>query len=183
VVINTSHLAECFEPALGDGSRYGLHIEYSHEGPEPLETGGGMRAALPLLGDAPFIAINGDIHCDFQLSRLSLDGTQLAQLVLVDNPSHHPAGDFHLRTDGTVDSKEQPRLTFAGIGLYRPELLRDADLLQAAGVLGLQRFALAPLLRAAMQNGVIGGQHHRGRWLDVGTPARLAELDRELARS
>lgn len=170
LVINTSHLAGQFEPALGDGARWGLHIDYSYEGPEPLETGGGMLRALPLLGAGPFIAVNGDIFCDYDFARLPPEPAGLAHLVLVDNPPHHPRGDFSLRNGHVVDEGDE-RLTFSGIGVYRPELLAG----QAPG-----RFSTIPILRAAMGSGRVTGEHFRGRWSDVGTPERLAELDRLL---
>lgn len=170
VVINTSHLAAAFPAALGDGARWNVRIYYSYEGPQPLETGGGMLHALALLGDEPFLAVNGDIFSDFDLSTLPQHTTDLAHLVLVDNPAHHPAGDFALRENRVVDVPG-PRLTFAGIGVYRAALFAG----HAPGV-----FALAPLLRAAIRAGRVGGTHHRGVWYDVGTPARLAELDRWL---
>jgi MurNAc alpha-1-phosphate uridylyltransferase len=176
VVINTSHLAEQFPAALGDGSRWGLRIHFSHEGPEPLETGGGMLRALPWLGSEPFIAVNGDIRCDLDFSTLPQTPPGLAHLVLVDNPAHHPRGDFVLR-DGQVEddlphSGPQPaegeKLTFAGIGVYRPALLDR----HAPG-----RFSLIPLLRAAMREARVSGEHFGGRWSDIGTPQRLAELN------
>ena len=120
VVINTSWLAHAFEPALGQGERWGLRLHYSHEGPEPLETGGGMLHALPLLGDAPFLAVNGDIWCDFDFAALPREPRGLAHLVMVDNPDHHPRGDFALDTDGGLHADGEARLTFAGIGVYRP---------------------------------------------------------------
>jgi len=166
VVINTSHLADQFPTALGDGARWGLHIAYSHEGPEPLETGGGMLRALPLLGVDPFVAVNGDIFTDFDFSTLPHEPAGLAHLVLVDNPAHHPSGDFSLEHGLAVD---EPHLTFAGIGVYRPELLRG----HAPG-----KFGITPILRAAMREGAVSGEHYRGAWSDVGTPQRLAELRR-----
>jgi len=172
VVINTSHLANQFPAALGDGARWKLRIAYSHEEPEPLETGGGMQRALPLLGAAPFIAVNGDIWTDFHFSTLPLDPRGLAHLVLVDNPVHHPRGDFALR-DACVRDEEEGRLTFAGIGVYRPELL-------AAHAPG--KYSIVPLLRAAMRAGSVSGEHFRGAWSDVGTPQRLAALDADLKR-
>jgi MurNAc alpha-1-phosphate uridylyltransferase len=174
VVINTSHLAESFPAALGDGSRWKLRIAYSYEGREPLETGGGMLRALPLLGAGPFIAVNGDIFCDLDFSTLPLDPEGLAHLVLVDNPPHHPHGDFGLLAGRVSDGDDGARLTFAGIGVYRPVLL---DGLQPG------RFSLVPLLRAAMREGRVSGEHFRGRWSDVGTPQRLAELARLLPDS
>lgn len=185
VVVNTSWLAAQFPATLGDGAGYGLHITFSHEGDVPLETGGGMWNALPLLGEAPFLAINGDIWTDFDLARLPREPRGDAHLVLVDNPGHHPRGDFVLRDDGGVgDAGDDPRLTFSGIGVYRPTLLHawrqvigDAPGADATP----PRFRLAPLLRAAMARGAVTGEHHSGAWTDVGTPARLAELDRQLA--
>lgn len=185
VVINTSHLADQFPRALGDGSRWGLRIRYAYEGPTPLETGGGMLNALPLLGDAPFIAVNGDIHSDIDYAHLPVAPQGLAHLVMVDNPDHHPAGDFRLGADARLYDDGAPRLTFSGIGVYRLALLRDWP-----AVIGDHpdaqatppRFKLAPLLRAAMAADQVRGEHHRGSWTDVGTPQRLAELDQRLRR-
>jgi len=171
VVINTSHLAEQFPAALGDGSRWDLRIHYSYEGPEPLETGGGMQRALPLLGSEPFIALNGDIWCDLDFSTLRQYPTGLAHLVLVDNPEHHARGDFGLQHGMVFD---EPRLTFAGIGVYRPALLAG----HAPG-----KFGIVPILRAAMRDGKVSGEHFRGRWCDIGTPQRLAAIDAELTQS
>ncbi len=185
VVINTSHLAEQFPQALGDGSRWNLRIAYSHEGPQPLETGGGMLFALDRLGDQPFIVINGDIWTDIDFSSLALASPDLAHLVMVDNPVHHPAGDFHLDPHGRLASEGAPKLTYSGVGVYRRGMLAHwQDDLAAAGIVGHgmmpPRFALAPVLRAAMQRAAVSGQHHRGQWTDVGTPQRLAELDAQL---
>ena len=180
-VVNTSWLADRFEPALGDGSRWGLRLNYAYEGATPLETGGALLNALPLLGDAPFIAVNGDIWTDFDFARLPHEPDGDAHLVLVDNPTHNSAGDFSLDADGRVDSTQA--LTFAGIGVYRPALLAGwRDVIgQAPGADATPpRFKLAPLLRAAMAEGRVRGEHHRGRWTDVGTPARLDQLDRML---
>lgn len=167
VVINTSHLAEQFPTALGDGARWNLRIDYSFEGPEPLETGGGMQNALPLLGGNPFIAVNGDIRCDFDFSTLLHEPDGLAHLVVIDNPSHHPNGDFVLRGGRLLDENES-RLTFAGIGVYRPELL---------GVHGPGKYSIVPILRAAMREGRVSGEYFHGFWSDVGTPQRLASLE------
>lgn len=188
VVVNTAHLAAQFEPALGDGARFGLRIAYSPEGDEPLETGGGMLRALPLLG-AAFHAANADIHCDFDFARLPDAPAGLAHLVLVDNPAHHPRGDFWLDAEGRVhdgDAAPSPdarRLTFAGIGAYRASLFdewRTVVGAQPGALLDPPRFPLAPLLRSAMRRGLVSGEHHRGAWTDVGTPERLAELDARL---
>jgi N-acetyl-alpha-D-muramate 1-phosphate uridylyltransferase len=172
IVINTSHLAEQFSAALGDGSRWGLRIAYSYEGQEPLETGGGMLHALPLLGTAPFIAVNGDIFTDFAFSTLRQNPPGLAHLVLVDNPPQHALGDFVLR-DGLAHDEPSPRLTFAGIGVYRPQLLAG----HAPG-----KFSTVPILRAAMRAGQVSGEHFSGVWNDIGTPQRLAELDAKFGK-
>lgn len=186
VVINTAHLAEQFPEKLGDGSRFGLAIRYSHEGDVPLETGGGMLHALPLLGEDPFLAINGDIYCDFAFAELPRQPDGLAHLVLVNNPAHHAGGDFWLELDGTLRrslddaaSSQAQRGTFAGIGVYRPQLLADwRDHLKSESALHeLPQFALAPLLFQAAAAGELHGQFHHGGWTDVGTPTRLAELD------
>jgi MurNAc alpha-1-phosphate uridylyltransferase len=186
VVINTAHLAECFEPALGDGARYGLSIRYSRE-VERLETGGGLLNALPLIDSPRFLLVNGDVFCDVDYAQFALAPNDLAQLLLVDNPPQHLRGDFHLDGTRVYDQPAQhadaPRLTYAGIGLF------DARLLQGwRDVIGDSedsrrhppRFGLAPLLRAAMQQDRIAGFRHRGHWEDVGTPERLHALDTRL---
>lgn len=183
VVINTSHLAEQFPDTLGDGSRWGLRIRYAYEGTTPLETGGGMLNALPLLGNAPFIAVNGDIWCDVDFTTLPAEPAGLAHLLLVDNPPQHPHGDFALDAQGIVHDEGDVRLTFSGVGVYRHELLRNwrAVIGNAAGAEAQPpRFRLVPLLHAAMANGAISGSHHGGKWTDVGTPQRLAQLEVEL---
>lgn len=185
VVVNTSWLAEQFPHALGDGSRWGLRLRYSYEGASPLETGGGMWNALPLLDGAPnepFIAVNGDVWTDYDFERLPLDPSGDAHLVLVDNPAHHPGGDFALDED-LVRNDGPQRLTFSGIAVYRPALLDRwrAVIGDAPGAREMPpRFRLAPLLRAAMADERVTGEHHRGEWTDVGTPQRLAELDARL---
>ena len=184
VVVNTSWLAEQFPRVLGDGSRWGLRLHYSYEGDTPLETGGGMLHALRLLGDAPFLAVNGDTWCDFDFATLPRDPEGDAHLVLVDNPPQHPAGDFILGGDAVRDADDGERLTFSGIGVYRPALFDGWR-----GVIGSApgvdedppRFKLAPLLRMAMRRNRVTGEHHRGRWTDVGTPQRLQQLDAELS--
>lgn len=170
VVINVSYRAEQIIEALGDGRAFGLSIAWSRED-APLETGGGIRQALPLLGEAPFLLVNGDVWCDLDPTRLALPAGDLAQLVLVDNPAHHPVGDFHLDAAGRVHAAGEPRLTFAGLSLLDPALVAG----EAPGT-----FPLLPLLQRAMAAGRVGGHHHRGAWVDVGTPERLAELDRRL---
>jgi len=176
LVVNVSHLAAQIERELGDGSRHGVHIVYSRE-EQALETGGGIAYALPLLGNAPFVALNSDIYCDYDFGRLAAAvsalerGALAAHLVLVDNPSHHPAGDFSL-AGGKVSAEGMPRLTFSGIGAYSPALF--------AGVERGAKCQLIALLRPAMAQGRVAGEQHRGLWMDVGTPQRLADLERQL---
>jgi MurNAc alpha-1-phosphate uridylyltransferase len=184
VVMNISWLAGRFEPTLGDGSRWGLRLHYSLEGAEPLETGGGMHKALAMLGETPFLAVNGDIWTDYDFARLPSEPDGLAHLVMVDNPAQHPRGDFHLDAGQRLQASGEPTLTYSGIGVYRPELLRDWRQVigDAPGTeLSPPRFKLAPLLLSAMRAGAITGEWHRGRWTDVGTPQRLAQLDAEIA--
>jgi len=153
---------------------------FSYEGLEPLETGGGMAKAIEQMDGAPFLAVNGDVFCDVDFARLPKAPVGLAHLVMVNNPEHNPKGDFALQTDGRLASEGESRLTFSGIGVYRPELLLDyRSNWQQLGV-AHPRFKLAPILRAAMHAGKISGEHHCGQWTDVGTPERLAELDQAL---
>ena len=173
-IINHAHLGAQIESALGDGARYGVRIRYSPER-EALETAGGIANALDLLGDEPFIAAAGDIYCDLDFAKLcSRDlGRNLAHLVLVPNPPHHPEGDFALdqsalRNDGS------PRHTFSGVGLYHPRLF--------AGLAPGSRHKIASLLRDAADAGKASGELHTGAWFDIGTPESLAKLDRELLR-
>jgi MurNAc alpha-1-phosphate uridylyltransferase len=171
VVINHAWLGQQIEDYLGDGQRLGLNIAYSPEG-EPLETGGGIFRALPLLGDEPFLVVNGDIwtDCDFAPLKAPIKG--LAHLVLVDNPLHHPTGDFALVGGEVRDDASLPRLTYSGIAVLHPQLFAGCS----AGA-----FKLAPLLRDAMGKGQVTGEHFTGRWVDVGTHERLAEVERILA--
>lgn len=182
VVVNTSWLAEQFPAALGDGARWGLRIHYAFEGDTPLETGGGMWNALPLLGDAPFLLVNGDVWTDFDFASLPREPRGLAHLVMVDRPPQATHGDFALDAGGCVRADGEHKLTYAGIGVYRPQLLerwRDA-IPEPTLANGKPKFPLAPVLRAHMASGAITGEHHRGRWTDVGTPERLARLDAQL---
>jgi MurNAc alpha-1-phosphate uridylyltransferase len=178
IVINISHLGAMIEATLGDGRRYGADIAYSRE-PEALETAGGIALALPLLGAGPFLAVNGDVFTDFDFTHLAgapveLSSTGLlAHLVLVDNPHHHPTGDFCLHQN-RVGVEGGRRLTFSGIGVYHPALF--------APVAPGSKRQLAALLREPMAHGRVSGEHHSGQWFDVGTPERLAMLDRILAR-
>ncbi len=172
IVINHAHLGSLIEAALGDGRQFGVSIRYSPEA-EALETAGGIANALPLLGNEPFLVVNGDVFCDYDFARIpkTLPTSRLAWLVLVDNPGHNSGGDFAL-VDDQVQSDGATKWTFSGIGVYRPQLF-DAV---ARG----SKAKLAPLLRAAMAQGQVGGELFAGRWLDIGTPQRLAELDAEL---
>ncbi len=172
LVINHAHLGDQIEAFVGDGSRYGASILYSVEA-QALETGGGIFNALPLLGDAPFVVVNGDVWSDYAFQSLPDSIAGLAHLVLVDNPEHHPQGDFCLR-DNLVTAAGESKLTFSGISILRPELFIDCQ----AGA-----FPLAPMLRQAMQRGQVTGEHYTGAWCDVGTPERLAELDQKLRQS
>lgn len=165
VVINLSHLGGQIRDALGDGEEFGVHILYSSEPSPPLETGGGICQALPLLGPDPFWVVNADVCTDYRFATPPLADSDDAHLVLVDNPAHHPEGDFHYE-DGRVREQSGSRLTFAGIGFYRPRLFEACE---------PGRFPLAPLLQAAIRGGQASGEHYRGRWVDVGTAERLAE--------
>lgn len=181
IVINVSHLGEQIERALGDGARYGACIRYSRE-PVALETAGGIAQALPLLGDEPFLAVNADIYCDFSIARAITAVDTLcreaqawrAYLVMVDNPAHHPQGDFALAVDGLLRVDGAPRYTFSGIGIYDPRMFASIPI-------GTRR-ALGPLLREHANTGAVRGEHHPGRWMDIGTPERLETLRELLAR-
>jgi len=188
IVINHAWVGEKITTYLGDGSRYGVQLHYAPEDP-PLETAGGIAQALPLLGDAPFLVINGDIWCDWDATQAHCAAQQLQQhdvyawLWLVDNPDHHPQGDFLLGagqhphavtvpTAAQAGAHDAHTLTFSGIGVYHPALFSALPPGQPA--------KLAPLLRQAMQHGRVGGQRHSGAWVDVGSPARLQALDARL---
>lgn len=163
LVINHAWLGEQIEAHLGSGNQFGVQVSYSPEG-EPLETGGGIYQALPLLGTEPFVVVNGDIWTDYDFAQLKpLQENALAHLVLVNNPEHHPEGDFCL-TAGQVGEGKPPRLTYSGMAVLHPELFQG----QTAGA-----FKLAPLLRQAMSAGRVTGEHYTGHWVDVGTPERL----------
>ena len=182
VVINTSWLAPQFPAALGDGAHWGLRLQYAYEGPQPLETGGGMWNALPLLGEDPFLLVNGDVWTDYDFARLPREPQGLAHLVMVDRPEHATHGDFALDQDGYVRAEGPMRLTYAGLGVYRPQVLDGwASIVGDHGHSeGKPVFRLAPVLKARMPQDQITGEHHTGRWTDVGTPQRLAELDARL---
>ena len=166
IVINHAWLGQQIEDHLGDGAQFGVSIRYSAEG-EPLETGGGIYQALPLLGVEPFVVVNGDIWTEYDFTRLRRPLEGLAHLVLVDNPAHHPTGDFALQ-GSQVSEAGEPRLTYSGISVLHPALFAGST----AGA-----FKLAPLLRDAMAAGKVSGEHFGGRWVDVGTHERLAEVE------
>lgn len=170
VVINIAWQGAALRRHVGDGGRYGIEVRYSDEGDRALETAGGIARALPLLGPCPFAVVNGDIHTDYPLDRLALPDGDLARLVLVDNPEQHPHGDFALNGDRITGGDAQ-RLTFAGIGVYRPALFRG---------LAPEPLRLAPILAQAIEQHLVSGEHYRGAWHDVGTPERLHALDRRL---
>jgi MurNAc alpha-1-phosphate uridylyltransferase len=177
IVINVSHLGEQIEAALHDGRRWDVAIRYSREA-EPLETAGGIATALPLLGSEPFVVVNGDIHTDFDFARLRAfgrePGADLAHLVLVDNPAHHPAGDFALH-GGRLANDANARYTFSGVGAYRSALFE--------GIAPHTKAQLAALLRPQIDAQRVSGELHRGRWSDIGTPERLRDLEAVLAVS
>lgn len=168
IVVNHAWLGQQIEEYLGDGSRFGVSIQFSPEG-EPLETGGGIFRALPLLGDEAFVVVNGDIWTDYDFSALRHPLQGLAHLVLVDNPEHHPDGDFIL-ADGKVhdDAPAADKLTYSGIAVLHPQLFEGCS----DGA-----FRLAPLLRKAMAEGRVSGEHLEGHWVDVGTHERLAQVE------
>lgn len=171
LLINHAHLGEQIVAYLGSGERWGVSITYSPEPAGALETGGGIFQALPLLGDDPFWVVNGDVWSDYAFDPVMLSTETLAHLVMVDNPAQHPTGDFVLEGTGRVSDAVGNRLTYSGMGLYRPELFAGCS----AGI-----FPLAPLLRRAMARGVVTGEHFTGRWSDAGTPQRLSALDAAL---
>jgi MurNAc alpha-1-phosphate uridylyltransferase len=178
LVINTSWLGELIERRLGDGTAFQVRIQWSRE-PQPLETGGGIRRALPLLGPGPFAAVSADIWSDYAYSRLPrlLPPGTLAHLVLVPNPSHNPDGDFGLDAAGTVQPQTAAgaSFTFSGIAVLAPELVADF----ADGAV----FPLRDALRDAIAAGAVSGELHTGQWSDLGTLERLAALTRQLARA
>lgn len=172
LLINHAWLGRQIEDYLGDGARFGLSIHYSAEG-EPLETGGGIFRALPVLGEEPFLVVNGDIFTDYPFAALRRPLAGLAHLVLVDNPAHHPGGDFALCAERVGEAQaDRPSLTYSGIAVLSPQLF---DGCQPGS------FKLAPLLRRAMAAGRVTGERFGGRWVDVGTHERLAEVERLLA--
>lgn len=177
IVINHAHLGDQIEEVLGDGKAFGVELRYSREG-DPLETAGGIATALTLMEAEIFPVVNADVFCDFDFNRfagimanMEREKT-LAHLVLVDNPPHHPKGDFELDGTMVVDRNAVHSLTFAGIGAYHRDLFATTEPWKKA--------PLAPLLKEAMKNSQVTGEHYAGRWVDVGTPERLRELDYQI---
>jgi len=170
IVVNIAHLGYQIPEALGDGSNWGVNITYSDEQEEGgLESAGGIIKALPLLGDKPFLVVNGDIFTDYNFEyEKSLPEGILAHLILVPNPDHNPEGDFALQDTRVVDAKAY---TFSGIGYYSAKLFEQ---------LPYGKSTLAPLLREAMKEGKVTGELYEGEWLDIGTPERLERLNVEL---
>lgn len=174
LVINCAHLGHLLPEHLGNGERWGVSIHYSHE-PVALETAGGIAHAWPLLAESPFLVVNGDVWTDFDFAGLRTRGLanhELAHLVLVDNPTQHPQGDFVLHADGRVGmpATGEPCLTFSGIGCYDHTLFAG---IRAAA-------PLAPVLRTAMAASRVSGEYYAGAWHDIGTPARLEQLNHAL---
>lgn len=172
VVINHAHLGQQIEDQLGDGSAWGLNIAYSRE-MTALETAGGIANALDLLGDSPFLVVNGDVFADVNFATLKLQPPNLAHLVMVDNPPQHPRGDFAIKAGKLAESADL-QYTFSGVGVYHPQLFSGVKQGEAA--------KLAPLLKQAMSQGLVTAEYHQGVWHDIGTPERLAALDEVISQ-
>jgi N-acetyl-alpha-D-muramate 1-phosphate uridylyltransferase len=175
IVINTAHLAEQFPQTLGNGQQFSANISYSPEPEASLETAGGIINALPLLGDEPFLIVNGDIWTDFpfeQLNSFSLSTDSLAHLILVTNPEHNLKGDFSL-SSGKINQSDKIRYTYSGIGIYHPKLFSNFE---------VQRLALKPILLKAIEQQQLSGQLYQGIWSDIGTIERLHQLNDQLKR-
>ena len=168
LIINHARMGAQIESYFGVGKSLGVNIQYSAEGDSPLETGGGIKQALPLIDDEVFVVINADIWTDYEYACLPANPSALAHLVMVDNPAHHPQGDFHLHNN-RLSSTGDPRLTYSGIGVFRSALFDHCE---------ETVFPLAPVLVAAMEDQQIHGEYFSGRWLDIGTPERLSELNK-----
>ncbi|HIF17717.1 MAG TPA: nucleotidyltransferase family protein [Cycloclasticus sp.] len=172
-VINVAYLGDQIMVALGNGERFGVQIDYSDEGAQALETGGGIQHALPLLGKAPFLVVNADIWTDISYTDFNIKANNSMHLVLVKNPEHNQAGDFYLNEDQVVQHGGE-RLTYSGVGIFTPALFSQ----QTAAI-----FPLAPLIHDAISRGEVGGQLHSGVWVDVGTPQRLDDVEAVLNAS
>ncbi len=171
LVINHAHLGHLVEDFLGDGQRFGCRITYSPEGHgRALETGGGIFKVLDWFEGLPFLVVNGDIWTDMAYEEMDISEEFDAHLVMVDNPSHNPEGDFML-TDNLISETGSAKLTFSGIGIYQPRLFKDCQ---------PGKFPLAPLLKQAMSGGRVSGEKYSGRWIDVGTPERLKKINEML---
>ncbi len=169
IVINVSWLAQQIMKKLGSGNQYGVKIRYSFEGDEPLETGGGIHKALSLLGDEPFLVVNGDIKTDIDFTSIKAAPDKLAHLVLVDNPPHNPNGDFHLHEMKLLSNiKSSGNKTYSGIGIYNPKLFEACQ---------PGKFSVVPLLKQAMKKNLVSGQFYNGQWDDIGTIERLTNIN------
>lgn len=168
IVINIAHLGQQIKQQLGNGAQFNASLSYSDEGKKALETAGGIINALPLLGQEPFLVVNGDIANNFPFQTLLNKKIDLAHLVLITNPEHHPEGDFHLSQNQLLSVQGQPTLTYSGIGLFHPDLFKNTP---------PGKIKLAPLLRQAMTQQQVTGEKFNGFWMDIGTPERLKELD------
>ena len=166
VVINQAHLGDLLQEILGDGRRWGIRIHWSNEQPEALETGGGIYKALPLLGESPFLVVNGDLWTEYPFARLRAVKCDWAHLVMVPNPAHNPAGDFAL-AGARIRSEGDRKLTYSGIAVYNRRLFDGCQ---------PGKFSIVPLLRAAMENQLVTGEEYRGGWNDIGTLERLESI-------
>lgn len=169
-VINVAYLGEQIKAALGNGEQWGVHIEYSDEGEQALETGGGIFKALPLLGKAPFLVVNADVWTDFPFASLRTKVDKGIHLVLVNNPEHNKNGDFCIQ-DGVVRLADKERYTYSGLGVFNPDVFKQ----HSSGV-----FPLAPMIRQLITKDQVSGELYGGEWVDVGTPDRLADLNVKL---
>ncbi len=167
IIINIAHLGQKIKQTLGNGDQFGAYIAYSDEGKTALETAGGIINALPLLGEKPFLVVNGDLASNYDFSLLRNQHCDLAHLVLIPNPEHHPEGDFHLSSNQRLTEKGFPKLTYSGMGVYNPELFSNI----APG-----QIKLAPILRRAISQNRVTGEKFNGFWMDIGTPERLKDL-------
>tara|TARA_Y100000992_G_C21269031_1_gene495618 strand:- start:1408 stop:2073 length:666 start_codon:yes stop_codon:yes gene_type:complete len=166
IIINVSHLSGLIIDSLGNGEKYNVNINYSIEHPEPLETGGGIQNALGLLGDEPFLTINSDIYTDCNLSKININASDLASLVMVKNPPHNKQGDFSILNNRVV-LKKRDNVTYSGIGIYRPEFFQNNI---------LKKYKLIDLLIKHIKNNKVSGSHFKGIWYDIGNEERLTEV-------